>query len=152
EADVAQRELVALMVLAETAGTAGARRHVDVARRDFCGADLGRLAAQVIGQVAGREAGWTALADVRNFAPGEQILAGRRWQRLRPVPEVLQRRLDEALGAPVQAAEEDGGRLAFRSRKRPRLVGAIRLDGGARRRRDRARFRRVGGGCAEAVR
>src|SRR5215471_7829859 len=40
EADVAQREFVALMVLAETTRAAGARRHVDVARCDFCGSDL----------------------------------------------------------------------------------------------------------------
>src|SRR5262249_34515207 len=85
EADVAQRELVALMVLAERARATGARRHVDVTGRDFRGADLGGLAAQVIGQVAGGEARWTALADVGDFAPGEKILAGRRRQRLHAI-------------------------------------------------------------------
>src|SRR5262249_25228272 len=107
EADVSERELVALMVLAETARAAGSRGHVDVALRDFFRADLGGLLPQVIGKVAGREARRTALADVRDFAAGEQILARRRRQRLRAVGEGFQCRLDEALGARAQAANKD---------------------------------------------
>src|SRR5215470_14007916 len=91
ESHVAERELVALVVLAEAACPAGAGGHVDVLLRDLLGADALRLGAEEVGEVPGREARRTALADVGHLAPGEKILLGRGRQDLRVVAEALHR-------------------------------------------------------------
>ena len=83
------------------------------------------FAAQIVDEVAGGEAGGTALADVGDLAPGEQVLARRRRQYLRAVAEVRKHALHDALRAPVQVSKEDRDFVAFLAREGLRLVGAI---------------------------
>src|SRR6185503_8778908 len=97
EAGIAQRELVALVVLTEAARATGTRGHVNVALSYLIGADVPRLAAQIVGQVAGGEARRTTLPDVGDLAAGEQIIARRRRQDFGAITEVLHRTLDDAL-------------------------------------------------------
>ncbi len=150
QAHVLQRELVALVVLPEAAGTAGTCGDVDVLMRHLLHAERLRLLLEVVGEVAGGEAGRAALADVGHLTPGKEIRARGGRQDLRAVAEVLHRALDQPLDAPVQAAEQDGGVLPLLAREGARLVGAVvPAAGGAcepqvgRSARQRARARRA---------
>ena len=107
EPAVAQRQLVARVVLAEAAGAARAGGEVDVLLVDRLDADLLRLFLQKVDEIAGREAGRAALTDVGGLAAGEQVFLRRDGQDLRAVPTALEHRLQDALDAPVQAAEQD---------------------------------------------
>jgi len=79
ETEIAERELVALVVLAETAGAAGARGHVDVLVGHALRADALRLGAQEIRQVSGGEARRAALADIGQLATEKEIALGGGW-------------------------------------------------------------------------
>jgi hypothetical protein len=85
EPRVPQGELVALVVLTEPAGAAGARREVDVAPGDLGRPDSPGLAAQEVDQVPGGEAGRAALPDVGHLAAGEKVLLAGRGQRAGPI-------------------------------------------------------------------
>ena len=128
EAGIPERQLVALVVLAEAAGAAGARRQVDVFLRHLGGADLARFLLEEIDEVARGEAGRAALADVGDLASGQKILARRHGQHLRVVAAVLQHGLQDALEPPVQPAEENRRRIALGARERLRGVGAVVLS------------------------
>jgi hypothetical protein len=75
---------------------------------------------QEVDQVAAGEAGRAALADVADLAAGEEIVPRGHGQDLRPVPAVLQHRLQDTFDAPVQAAEEDRYRIALGTGERAR--------------------------------
>ena len=139
-------KLIALVVLTEAAGAAGSRCEVDEVLRDLLGANPVRFATQDVDEVAGREAGGTALADVGDLAAGEQVFARRRRHDLGPVAEILHGTLHHALCAPVQISEENGDAVPLCPGKGLRLVSAIRLRGAAGRGRDASRFR--GGGVS----
>ncbi len=128
EARVAQRQLVALVVLAEAAGAARPGRQVDVALRHFLGADALGFAAEEVDEVARREAGRAALADVGHLAPGQEILLGGDGQDARLISALLEHRLENALGAPVQAAEQNRHRVALTPGEGAGRVRAVRLS------------------------
>src|SRR5690606_29196591 len=83
--------------------------------------------AQEIGEVAGREAGRTTLSDIGQFAAQEEIVPRRDRQRPRLVAKVLEHRLHDAFGAPVQPSVEDLDVFDFGSREGARLVSSIVL-------------------------
>src|SRR5262249_8821950 len=64
--------------------------------------------------------------------PGEKIFFGRDGEDLRAISALLEHGLEDPLGAPVQAAEQDRHRLALAARERSRGVRAIGLSGGGR--------------------
>ena len=128
QAQVLEGQLVALVVLAEAAGSARARGQVDVALRDFLGSDLARFSPQEVGQVPGHEAGGAALSDVRQLPPGQQVLLGRGRQDARSVSPILQDGGQHLFEAPVETAEQDGRRAPFGLGERARAVCAVVLD------------------------
>src|SRR5437868_1645120 len=117
------------MILTETAGTAGPRRQIHILLVDRLHADAPRLAFQEIDEVAGRERRGAALADVRHLAPRQEVVLGGHRQDARTVAPVLEDGLDDALGPPVQAAEQDRDSVAFLSREGPGRVRTIVLSG-----------------------
>src|SRR5262249_49809663 len=90
------------------------------------------LVAQEVHQIAGGEARRAALPDVGDLASGEKIFFGRDGEDLRAISTLLEHGLEDPLGAPVQAAEQDRDRVALATRERPRRVRAIGLSGGGR--------------------
>ena len=129
ESDVAQRQLVALVILAETARAAGAGGQINVAPGDFIRADVRSPGVEEGREVAGGEAGGTALTDIGELAPEVQVLACCRREALRAIPGVLEHRLDDALDAPVQAAEQDRDVRTFGPREGTRNIGLVRTRG-----------------------
>src|SRR6185503_8022543 len=129
EAAVAQGQLVALVVLPETARAARPRGDVDVALRNLGGPVLPGLGLQEVDEVPGREARRTALADVGELPAGLEVLARGRGEDPRAITEIVEHRLDHALGAPVQAAEEDGDVIALGAGEWCGRVGAVRPVG-----------------------
>jgi hypothetical protein len=117
EPAVAQGQLVARVVLAEAAGATGAGGEVDVLLVHRLDAELLRLLLEEVHEIAGGEAGRTALADVGGLAAGEQVRLRGDGQDLRAVAAVLQHRLQDALDAPVQASEQDRHRVALGARE-----------------------------------
>src|SRR5262249_60499643 len=127
---VGQREAVALVVVAEAAAPAGPRREVDVLLVDGVHADASRLALQEVDEVAGGEGRRAALADVRDLAAGQQIVLRGHRQNARVVARSLEHGLYDALGSPVQAAEEDGDGVALLPRERAGGGRGISARGG----------------------
>ena len=127
EPDIAQRKLVALVILAEAAGPAGTGGDIGVSVRHCPGADPFGLGAQEVGQVASGEAGRAALADIGQFAPGHQVFAGRGRKRARAVSHVLEDGLEHALGPPMQPAEQDLGPLDLLFAHRWGNIGTIMM-------------------------
>ena len=125
---VTQRQLVALVILAEPAGAAGAGREVDELLADVGHAGLLGFLLQEVDQVARREAGRAALADVGDLAAGQEVVLGGHREDLRLVPGALQHGLDDSFDAPVQAAEQDGGRVPLSAGERLGGVRAVVLS------------------------
>jgi hypothetical protein len=72
--DVPERQLVALVILAEPAGAARAGGDIDIVVDHLVGADALAFPAQEIGEVSGGEAGRAALSDIGQLAAGRQVL------------------------------------------------------------------------------
>ena len=125
EPGIAQGQLVALVILAEATGPAGAGGQIDELLVHVLGAGRLGLLLEEVDQVAGGEAGRAALADVGDLAPGEEIVLGGHRQDLRLVAAALQHRLEDPLDAPVQAAEEDRHRIALGAGEGARGIGAV---------------------------
>ncbi len=128
---VAQRELVTLMILSESARAARAGGEVHVVLGNLLGTRLLGPVAQKVGQIACREARRATLADIRERAPGEQILPRCGGKDLGPVAEPVERGLDDTLCTPVQTSEQDCHVLALVSHERTRLVRSEMLRGSA---------------------
>ena len=65
------------MILTEPARATGARRDIGIFLADHFGTDACPLAAKKLRQVAGHEAGGTALADIGELAAKQKIIACR---------------------------------------------------------------------------
>jgi hypothetical protein len=123
EPRVAQRQLVARVVLPEPTGPARAGGEVDELLVHLLDTGLLGFLLQEVDEVARGEAGRAALADVGDLAPGQQVFLGCHRQDARLVPTALEHALDDPLDAPVQATEQDRGGVA---------VGASEGLGGVR--------------------
>jgi hypothetical protein len=113
------------VILAEAAGAARPGGEIDVFVGHCLRPDALGFVLQEPREVAGHEARRAALPDVGQLAPAQQILLGRRRQDARLVAEVLESGLDQMLGAPVQAPEEDLGVRPLLPGERGGGIGAV---------------------------
>jgi hypothetical protein len=122
ETEVAQRQLIALVILTEPASAERAGRHVDVLVRDGLGPDAVAFRTQEVREVAGHEARRTALADVGQFPARRWVGLGCRREWPRVVSHILEYGLHQALGVPRQSAKKDLDAFHFGFCERTRLV------------------------------
>ncbi len=125
EPEIAQRQLVALVILAEAAGAAGPCGHVDITIRDRLAAEALRLRVQIVGEIAGGEAGWATLPNIGKLATAHEIVFGGGRKRAGAVAQVLENGLNHAFGAPMQAAVKYLDLGSICSQERPWRIGPV---------------------------
>jgi hypothetical protein len=125
EAEIAQRQFVALVILAEAAGAAGTGGHVHIALGDRINPEPCFLRLQEVGEIAGGKARGATLPDIGKLAPGEKIGFARWRQGPGAVAQIFEQRGDDVLRTPVQTAEQDLDAGSIRFQERPRGIGTI---------------------------
>src|SRR6185295_11837725 len=128
QSGVAERQLIALVVLPEPAGAAGPGGEVHILIIDLLGADALGLRAEEVDEVPGCKTGRATLADVGHLATGEQIVLGCHRQDAAAIATVLEYRLEHFFQAPMEASEQNRDRVPFGAWKRFRTIGPVMLN------------------------